>query len=120
MLVESAIVASLLAIASLWWIGAIRSPRRRGLAVGAVALAAASTLWASIGYRHESPLEAQVRDRPIEEPLDGYVSSTRCRACHAAEHAAWARSYHRAKRPTSIQLATDNGVVFQPTYLVSS
>ena len=50
--------------------------------------------------------EAEVDDRPIEVPADGYVSSETCRACHPSQYATWDGSFHR----TMTQVATPASV----------
>ena len=40
--------------------------------------------------------DAIAQFRPLEEPANGYVSSSECRECHAAQHASWHASYHRS------------------------
>ncbi len=46
-------------------------------------------------------------NRPLVEPVDGYVGSGACRACHPAEHASWHGSFHR----TMTQVATREALV---------
>src|SRR5262245_55955390 len=50
--------------------------------------------------------EAEVANRPIQVPADGYVSSRACQACHPSQYASWHRSYHR----TMTQVATPQTV----------
>jgi|GEM_PF-6537104 len=45
--------------------------------------------------------------RPIEKPINHYVSSTACRACHPQHYASWHASYHRSMT----QLANPDSVV---------
>jgi len=33
--------------------------------------------------------------QPLEDPVDGYVSSDTCRSCHPGEYASWHASFHR-------------------------
>jgi hypothetical protein len=47
------------------------------------------------------------RFRPLEEPANGYVSSTVCRECHESQHASWHESYHR----TMTQVANSKTVL---------
>ncbi len=63
-------------------------------AVGMVALVAAASIW-SVATRQPTLPEAEVATRPIEVPLDGYVTSSKCRACHPHEYDTWHDSYHR-------------------------
>ena len=46
--------------------------------------------------------EAEIDNRPIQLPEDGFVSSLTCKACHPAEYETWYGSYHR----TMTQVAT--------------
>ena len=41
-----------------------------------------------------TPAEAPT-DRPIEVPIEGFVTSDTCQACHPAEYGSWRSSYHR-------------------------
>src|SRR5262245_5400178 len=50
--------------------------------------------------------EAEVANRPIQVPADGYTSSRACQACHPSQYASWHRSYHR----TMTQVATPQTV----------
>ena len=40
--------------------------------------------------------EADVAGRPISDPVDGYVGSKACRACHPHEHDTWDDSFHQS------------------------
>ncbi|MEO6596189.1 MAG: ammonia-forming cytochrome c nitrite reductase subunit c552 [Planctomycetota bacterium] len=63
-------------------------------AVGLAALVATASIWALATQTRTLP-EAEVKTRPIEVPYDGYVTSTKCRACHPHEYDTWHDSYHR-------------------------
>jgi len=72
------------------------------------ALAAAlGFAWATGAHRPSWKPEAEVAERPVELPRDGYVSSDACRACHPREYDAWHGSHHR----TMTQVATPATVV---------
>ena len=45
--------------------------------------------------------------RPVENPIEHYVSSTACRSCHPQHYATWHDSYHRSMT----QLANPDSVV---------
>ncbi len=53
--------------------------------------------------------------RPIERPVNGYVSSHACRECHPKQHKSWHASYHRSMT----QLALPTAVIgdFDDTYV---
>lgn len=48
---------------------------------------------------------------------DQYVTSTECRSCHAREHAAWQKTYHRtmtqAATPANLAAPIENGTVVE-------
>ncbi len=73
----------------------IGGARIRALALAAVLLGSASSLWASIHLRTADLLEAEIENRPIQESANGYVTSGRCRTCHEAEHQSWTNTFHR-------------------------
>ncbi len=82
---------------------------RRSSVVGISALLLAAGV---AGVRWESARAISLREeaeahRPVEAQLDGYVSSSACRSCHAREYASWAASYHRGMT----QLATPDTVL---------
>ena len=52
-------------------------------------------------------VEGSIPDRPIQVPVDGYISSDTCQACHPSEYGSWRGSYHR----TMTQVATPETVV---------
>jgi len=49
-------------------------------------------------------------NRPIEQPIDDYVSSDTCRACHPGNYASWHASYHR----TMTQVAAPENFAADP------
>jgi len=72
--------------------------RRRQLQVTlslALASIASASIVLTLALRERPVPEADVINRPIEVAADGYVSSSKCRACHPHEHATWHDSYHR-------------------------
>ncbi|HAY82059.1 MAG TPA: C cytochrome precursor [Planctomycetaceae bacterium] len=73
------------------------------VAVFAVAFIGGSVWQATTSMRAE---EFQ-KFRPIENPINHYVSSTACRACHPQHYASWHASYHRSMT----QLANPDSVV---------
>ncbi|HEX5053604.1 MAG TPA: C cytochrome precursor [Planctomycetota bacterium] len=76
---------------------AARFPRAEHAKLLAMVLAgsvAVLSIW-SVAARDHVPAEAEVLTRPIEVPDDGYVTSAKCRACHAREYSTWHDSYHR-------------------------
>ncbi|MEO6593744.1 MAG: hypothetical protein ABIP94_03215, partial [Planctomycetota bacterium] len=62
--------------------------------VGFAGLVAIASIWA-VATREPRVPEAEVAVRPIEVQTDGYVSSSKCRACHPHEYGTWHDSYHR-------------------------
>ncbi|MGB0578084.1 MAG: multiheme c-type cytochrome [Limisphaerales bacterium] len=50
--------------------------------------------------------EAEVLQRPIVDPEEGYVTADNCASCHPHHHASWHRSYHR----TMTQVASPESV----------
>jgi hypothetical protein len=73
----------------------LRGERARLLAgAGFAGLVALASVWAIATSPHHVP-EDQVASRPIEVQAGGYVTSSRCRACHPHEYATWHDSYHR-------------------------
>jgi len=64
------------------------------LALAGVAVASLSTAWHLL-RRAPRVRELEITTRPIEVAADGYVTSTKCRACHPHEYATWHDSYHR-------------------------
>jgi len=86
---------------------AIRVTRLRLAWLGWCVVAAALVTLAASGVRRPIVSEADVRDRPVEEVHDGYVSSSACQGCHPDQYRSWHRSYHR----TMTQVATAETVV---------
>jgi len=73
-----------------------RSGRLAGLVIGLLWISASiGAAWVASGWRQPALPESAVRERPIEMPGDGYVSSDNCRSCHPAEYHSWHASYHR-------------------------
>ena len=62
----------------------------------AIALVGLATILmvTTICMRPSPVKEADVEGRPIEVPIDSYVGSATCRACHPHEHDTWHDSYH--------------------------
>jgi hypothetical protein len=48
-------------------------------------------------------------DHPVQNPKDGYTSSSECRACHAGQFESWHASYHRTmtQRPSPASVKGD-------------
>jgi hypothetical protein len=99
--VEALLVCAVL-VAGLAALFALRDRRARALATAGALLAAAGAWLHEPGGDPE--LAAAVPGAVREE---GFVSSARCRACHAEEYAAWHRSFHR----TMTQPATPEAVL---------
>lgn len=68
----------------------------------AVLVASTALGVAAVTSRPPATSEADVTDRPIQYPEDGFVSSVACEACHPAEYESWYGSFHR----TMTQVAT--------------
>ena len=90
----------------------VAAARRRWLGVLGSALlvllvaAPAATAWS--WWKSEDVRERLAPEqRPTEVPLDDYVSSDTCRACHPSQYASWHSSYHR----TMTQFASPETVV---------
>jgi hypothetical protein len=67
--------------------------RASGALLGAsIATIATTTMFATNG---QPTPELEITERPIEEPIGGYVGSAACRSCHPEEHDTWHDSYHR-------------------------
>ena len=66
----------------------------RTLGMAIVFLSIGVAFSASNLQRPEVQTEADVRDRPIQSPDDGYVTSDTCRSCHPKYHATWDASFH--------------------------
>lgn len=88
--------------------GASRRARRVTGWAGMGGLAVAAGLWL-LGPGPPPPPRPQavVTNRPVEMPVDGYVSSHACRACHPRESDTWSGSYHR----TMTQVAAPGAVL---------
>jgi len=71
--------------------------KSRSLIASAAALACLGWSWP---WQAEPPVTGD--ERPLEEPMDGYVSSKTCESCHPGPYASWHDSYHR----TMTQVAT--------------
>ncbi len=89
------------------WLLALLVTRPTRLQRMAAAAAAAALGIALHGFWPRATLEAEVDDRPAQIAEDGYVTSSRCRACHPSQYASWRASWHR----TMTQVATPNSVV---------
>ncbi|MGK0204371.1 MAG: formate-dependent nitrite reductase cytochrome c552 subunit [Planctomycetota bacterium] len=89
-------------------LGALLLPprwRSRGALLGAsIATIATTTMFATNG---QPTPELEVAERPIAEPIGGYVGSAACRSCHPQEHDTWHDSYHR----TMTQVASPKTVL---------
>ncbi len=62
----------------------------------AILVASAAAAAFSGGATDSNIPDSGAPDRPPAAVRDGYAGSTACRACHAAEHATWYRSFHRS------------------------
>jgi hypothetical protein len=97
-IVEWGLTALVLALALLPLVVlAWRSSRRRLaylLVVGWLAVPLVAT-WGAVLLRSVPTPEAEVKGRPIEAPLDEYVTSKTCESCHPSQYASWHRWYHR-------------------------
>lgn len=69
--------------------------------------AVTASVWTLESLRPAAVVEANVVDRPIESPSDGYVTSESCRSCHPRYHATWDGSYHSKMT----QVASEESVV---------
>ncbi|MFQ5495058.1 MAG: C cytochrome precursor [Phycisphaerae bacterium] len=97
MSIEAGCLAVLLMLGTLPLVAAIRRGRsRRGSAAATAAFLVMPPLcaWALASGRTPVLSEADVTNRPIETPGEGYITSDSCRACHPREYHTWRRSYH--------------------------
>lgn len=97
---EVALVAALLVLAVVPLLALLKLLPSRGLRIaGAAGWVALALLVTAAAKSYRDPRDAASRvavtTRPIERPEEGYVSSKKCRACHADEYASWHASYHR-------------------------
>ena len=78
--------------------------------VGSVALGVAA-----VTSRPRVTPEAEIDNRPIQLPEDGFVSSGACQACHPAEYETWYASFHRTMTqvasPGTVRADFDNVTV---------
>jgi ssDNA-binding Zn-finger/Zn-ribbon topoisomerase 1 len=97
-IVEWGLTALVLALALLPLVVLAWRSSRRGIAyllvVGWLVVPLAAT-WGAVLFRSVPTPEAEVKGRPIEAPLDEYVTSKTCESCHPSQYASWHRSYHR-------------------------
>jgi cytochrome c554/c'-like protein len=106
------LVAALLAVAAVPLLAPLKLVPSRGLRIAGAAGWVAIALFVTAAARsYRDPREEASRlpvvTCPIERPEDGYVTSKRCRACHADEYASWHASFHRrmtqAVEPETLQ-----------------
>ena len=77
------------------------------IAFGAIVLLCSAALgWSFVAARQPVVPEARITDRPVQIADEGYVSSSRCQACHPSQYASWYGSFHR----TMTQVATPETV----------
>ena len=79
-------------------------------------IAASAALGIAIVVSHTpAALESAIRNRPIQFPEDGFVSSQACKACHPAQYDTWYGSFHRTMTqvatPATVQTSFDDVTV---------
>src|SRR5437867_1558510 len=110
MVLETLLVALVLTAGLLPLVaGTTRGRSRRLLIALALPFALVTTLVtrAFVRTHPDAPGETEVRDRPIQDPVGGYITSESCKACHPGQYATWHSSYHR----TMTQVVTPEAVL---------
>jgi hypothetical protein len=96
--------------------GHARAPWVRLAVIAVWAVGMAGVGHAVVHYRQALTIRTvEPPNRPLQEPVQGYLTSDACRSCHPGEYASWHASYHRTMTqlvtPESVQGGFDGQIV---------